>query len=894
MTESKGSLNDKTLKIALAAFLHDIGKFAQRARGKIGEAGEPAFYPSQSFLESNRARLQPYNNQTRSYTHEHAIYTAAFIDHFEKVLPECFQKLNWGGQEWVGDLAAGHHFVKRDEDAAYCKEWHNFERWIIAIADRLASALDREGIKNFEQVYNRNEEMANFKSARLWPIMESIKTSREAGSHSEGAFNSRVPLKSLRSNQFFPAPKQQVLPVDNNAGAKEYRQLFFEFVEELKGLEKFAGNVELWFEQFENLYMRYAGQIPAATVSPAMQDISLYDHSRITAAIAVALYQFHSETGKIEISDVEDSKTDKFLFIGAGLFGIQKFIFASGGSTNKAAAKILRGRSFYVSLLSELVADLILRETGLPITSLIFNAAGQATILAPNLPRVLDAIDRVRKKINDWLIECFYGQTSLGIAAVKTSQFAITHEYRKMWHNLGRAMDEQKYKKFDISVYGGVQKQFFAEFDGETGLCQFCGQRPARASLSSDVDGGAICALCYDQLELGARLVKAEAVAIWNDNVSAFERKIQKPVFGEYQVWLGPIGEAVKQSLKSNIISLARLTPSSDESEWRKIAFKPLKGYVPVYSESDVEVKTDSTADEICPGAIKSFEILAQASIKDGGPGTGKTGVAALGVLKADVDNLGMIFGMGLHEDIQTLTRISILSRQFNNFFAVYLPSLLAEKFTNVYTVFAGGDDLFLIGPWCDIVDLAPVIRKKFSEFVCGNKDITISMGISVHKPGEPVRSMAQSAEEALEHAKAFPGKDAVTIFGETVKFENLDNLFALGDQIQAWVNNGFLHTAMLYRFNKAIEEVDQADAYLAEKSIRRVKKIRLAELASNLSWKARLKYSLIRSRSDKNLKAGDEASRRAELENMIGWIEKHRNAMRIPLWRVIYHRRKH
>lgn len=893
MTEKQGYLNDKTLKIALAAFLHDIGKFAQRARGNIGEAGEPAFYPSQSFLDSNRERLQPYNPQNKTYTHEHAIYTAAFIDHFEKIMPECFQKLNWGGQEWVGDLAAGHHFVRREGDASYVKDWHNFERWVIAVADRLASALDREGIKNFEQGYNRNAEMANYKSARLWPIMESIKTSREAGSHSEGSFNSRVPLKALRAQQFFPGPKQQVLPADNSAGAKEYQQLFYEFVEELKGLEKFTKNVELWFEQFENLYMRYAGQIPAATVSPAMQDISLYDHSRITAALAVALYQYHSETGKTEIADVEDNKADKLLFIGAGLFGIQKFIFASGGSTNKAAAKLLRGRSFYVSLLSELVADLILREAGLPVTSLILNAAGQATILAPNLPRVLDSVERVRKKVNDWLIEGFYGQTSLGIAAVSTSQYEITHEYRKMWHNLGRAMEEQKYQKFDISVYGGVQKQFFAEFSGNLGVCPFCGQRPALARQPRGDDEAVICAICSDQLDLGARLVKAEAVAIWRDHTSAFDRKLQKPFFGEYQVWLGPLSEAVKQALKSNIISLARLTQSSSDDEWRKIAFKPLKAYVPVYSESDEAVERTHDTEDVFPGAIKSFEVLANSSVKDGGPGVGKLGVAALGVLKADVDNLGMIFGMGLHEDIQTLTRISILSRQFNNFFAIYLPSLLAEKFTNVYTVFAGGDDLFLIGPWCDIVDLAPVIKKKFSEFVCGNRDITISMGISIHKPGEPVRSMAQSAEEALENAKASPGKDAVTIFGETVKFESLENLYKLGDQIQSWVNGGLLNTAMLYRFNNAIEEVRRADTYIAAISAGKSKKIRLAELAGTFSWKARLKYSLIRNRSDKNLKAGDEAARRAELENMIGWIEKHRNAMRIPLWRVIYGRRK-
>lgn len=266
----------------------------------------------------------------------------------------------------------------------------------------------------------------------------------------------------------------------------------------------------------------------------------------------------------------------------------------------------------------------------------------------------------------------------------------------------------------------------------------------------------------------------------------------------------------------------------------------------------------------------------------------GIEGIAALGVLKADVDNLGMIFRHGLHEDIQTLTRISILSRQFNNFFAIYLPHLLRNEYPNIYTVFAGGDDLFLIGPWCDILKLAPVVKRKFAEFVCKNDDITISMGISIHKPNEPVREIAMAAEEALDRSKSNPGKDSVTIFGETVKFARLAELEKLGEEIQTWLSNGMLNTAMLYRFNTAIGEVKRADM-----AVKKATRMTLSELASALSWKARLKYSLIRSRSEIALKPGDEALRKADLEQMIGWIEEHKDAMRIPLWRAIYSRRK-
>ena len=889
MKDSQTCLSDETLKIALAAFLHDIGKFAQRARGKVGESGEPAFYPSQKFIDDNRERLQPCNPMTKQYSHEHAIYTAAFFDHLEKVLPKCFYRASWAGREWVGDLAAGHHFVRREDQPSYVKDWHSFERWIIAIADRLASALDREGFRNFDEGYNRNEEIANFKSARLWPVMEKIRTGRASDiNHNDGSFKYRVPLKALQEDRFFPAEKSDAMPDNNSAGADEYRKLFYEFVEELRGLEQFTGNVELWFEQFENLYMRYAGQIPAATVSPAMQDISLYDHSKITAAIAVALYQYHSENKKTEIADVEDGNADKLLFIGAGFFGIQKFIFASGGSTNKAAAKILRGRSFYVSLLSELVADMILRETGLPITSLIFNAAGQATILAPNLPRVRESVEKVKRQVNDWLINCFYGQTSLGVACVPVSQQAIGQEYRKVLNKLGRAMERQKYQKFDISRLGGVQKQFFERFDDNLGICPFCGQRPATDRFNDDQEGSTICGICHDQLDLGKRLVKAGAIAVWKNDNEAFDRILHEPVFGIYQVWLGSLGEVIKRAEKGKLISMARITPASEEPEWRRIAYKPLKGYVPVYTAEDEQNESLNAIEPVEAGAVKSFETMAHSAVKNGGPGGGKTGVAALGVLKADVDNLGMIFRHGLHEDIQTLTRISILSRQFNNFFAIYLPHLLRNEYPNIYTVFAGGDDLFLIGPWCDILKLAPVVKRKFAEFVCKNDDITISIGISIHKPNEPVREIAMAAEEALDRSKSNPGKDSVTIFGETVKFARLAELEKLGDEIQTWLSNGMLNTAMLYRFNTAIEEVKRADM-----AVKKAARMTLSELASALSWKARLKYSLIRSRSEIALKPGDEALRKADLEQMIGWIEEHKDAMRIPLWRAIYSRRK-
>lgn len=899
----------KTMKIALAAFLHDIGKFAQRSHGDKAKPGDRAFYPSQEFLDSHRALYQPYNSVTKRYTHEHAIYTAAFIDHLEALLPDCFNDSDWGGKSWIAELAAGHHLLKKEEGGL-----QPAMRWSIAIADRLASSLDRAVAKEFEKSYNLQEEIINFRCARQWPIMEAIKIHSESDSSKENSFKFRIPLEELADDKFLPDLKENIEPENNSTAQEQYRNLFYKFYEELKGLKQFKDNVELWFAQFDNLYMRYAGQIPAATISNSMKDISLYDHSKITAAIATALYLYHEQNGETDVESYkkiinefkkkeelenkgnpekkssEDEKCrfkkfvfsrlnqineKKFLFVGTSFFGIQKFIFSSGAQTNKNAAKILRGRSFYVSLFSEAIADMLLKETGLPVTSIIFNAAGQVTLLAPNLQYIKEAVDRVKKQANEWLLKRFYGQTSLGLAYTEVSQEEIGFKYREIWNNFSIEMEEQKYTKFDLSKFGGAQKQFFAEYNNEYGVCRFCGKRPA-IMYSDSENSIPVCGVCQDQITMGAKLVKADAIALWKDGEADFKEKLCEPLFGQYHVWLGKLGEAVNNANSSNVRLLARLSNSINDIEWRKVAYRPLKAYVPF-----VEDKEDRS--------VKSFEDLAECAVKEDLKTGDRIGVKAIGVLKADVDNLGKIFSLGLNNSIQTLTRTSVLSRQLNNFFAVYLPHLFETEYPEIYTVFAGGDDLFLIGPHDQILDIAPRIREEFRKFVCNNSEVTLSMGISVHKPGEPVAIMANAAEEALEEAKTNAGKDSICVFGEVVKWDKYKELLLIKSELKKWCDIGAVNTSILYRFNKAIE--DMMDARRLTESVMKNKKISIAELSHALSWKGRLKYSLIRTINNYHGKSSDFDI--FELEKIIPWLELYGSSIRIPLWSEIYRRRK-
>ena len=133
------------------------------------------------------------------------------------------------------------------------------------------------------------------------------------------------------------------------------------------------------------------------------------------------------------------------------------------------------------------------------------------------------------------------------------------------------------------------------------------------------------------------------------------------------------------------------------------------------------------------------------------------------------------------------------LSRQMNAFFAVYLPYLCQTEFPQTYTVFAGGDDFFLIGPWGQSIRLALRMRERFAAYVAENPDIHFSTGMIMSKPGIPIRQMARQAESALERAKhhrptahAKPPKNRVTLWNTVVSWDELGTLIDRSDRLGA------------------------------------------------------------------------------------------------------------
>ena len=177
-----------------------------------------------------------------------------------------------------------------------------------------------------------------------------------------------------------------------------------------------------------------------------------------------------------------------------------------------------------------------------------------------------------------------------------------------------------------------------------------------------------------------------------------------------------------------------------------------------------------------------------------------------LGYLKADVDYLGILFAQGLRRDeggYDTAAHVAALSRQLDFFFSGWMQHLLSQvsDYKNFYTIFSGGDDLFLVGPWDKAVKLAGEINTKLFEFTGRNADITLSAGVLLTKERYPISRAAEDAEKVLELSKeGQPGgqqRNQLTVLGDTFSWPAAPQILAEIDKLYGL--SGYLTSAFLY-----------------------------------------------------------------------------------------------
>jgi CRISPR-associated protein Csm1 len=788
-------LLEQSSRIALAAFLHDLGKFAERAKIPV----------NQEILDGNKQLYcpnpKPFTDARGRFTHVHAAYTGLAMDLIEEYMPSLkgvdFAPFGSWKTQTVDDsfinAAAKHH--KPD----------SFLQWIIATADRVASGFDREEFEEYNQGEDITRTGKNHYTARQLTLFEQINKS----GLSEQDFLYRYPLKPLSPDSIFPVTANGCEHNDNEKAQKEYSELWKGFTEALKQMPKsHRDNWSLWLDHFETLWGVYTQAIPSATAFNVRPDVSLYDHSRVAAALATALWRFHHDLGRTDadaakqLKDQQHSwKEKKFLLIQGDFFGIQDFIFANGGDTNKRAAKLLRGRSFYVSLLSECAALKVLDALNLPSTSQVINAAGKFMIVAPNTDNTKAALQKVRQEMDGWFLQHSWGQAGVGLAWTEASCNDFRRNpkgeklspYRKLIDKLFAQMEIIKGQRFNLCASESapiIFKDFRASFDKNKGVCQIDGRSPASQQIDNDTF---ISTLAHDQIETGHWLTRRERILITRQSLG-MTSALKIPVFGYHISFAGDEDAQGKFGAEARNGNLLRAwdfsLPDKDDKHkplWNGYARRTINAYVPLFddkAQAEAALGKYAGEEKLDLDDAKTLNHIAceDQVLQDNHQWQG---ISALSTLKGDVDNLGMIFQTGLGDNI-SFSKTAALSRQINAFFTVYLPWLCQTEYPNTYTVFAGGDDFFLIGPWLSQIKLAGKMRQAFQDYVARNPEIHFSAGISTTKPGLPINQLGNMAEEALDQAKAHNPeaikgarlpKNAVSCFNQKMFWEEFVEL---------------------------------------------------------------------------------------------------------------------
>lgn len=548
---------------------------------------------------------------------------------------------------------------------------------------------------------------------------------------------------------------------------------------------------ETYLEKILSALRQHAWGVPSEYHAwPA--DVSLYDHARIMAAIAACLTEvdpaklkeidaalaqgFHAP-GKLTETQEQLLSEPVGLLIGGDISGIQRFICTISGD---GAARALRGRSFYLQVLTEVLVRSILNELNLSYCSVIYAGGGNFYLLAPlsaaeKLPSIRTRI--ARKLLRHHGIELYL---SLGSAAIPFSGFrkgAFPTYWNRMHQDLG-VRKQQRYRElgaemhplvFQPQPHGGNQEK----------VCAVCGEEKADAKRVADT-GERICRSCESFGDvLGRRLPETGFIRFTFGDPVEGEPGSFEDTLAEFGVGFElfsktgkPLGEAAVQIPNPRRSVVWEI--DDPDSSWRAPASPLPTVRWRHYVAAEVPYATfDEMQDAIVEGTKR------------------------LGVLRMDVDNLGEVFQTGFGkgtESIATISRISALSFQLSLFFEGYLKRL-CEKYSHIYTVYSGGDDLFLVGPWQEALELAFEVHRQFTRYTHENPLLHISGGMSFIHGKYPIAQAADDAHDAEEMAKSVEGKNAFAFLDEAFRW---DDFAKVAEKKALLVSNRDLPSALL------------------------------------------------------------------------------------------------
>ena len=219
--------------------------------------------------------------------------------------------------------------------------------------------------------------------------------------------------------------------------------------------------------------------------------------------------------------------------------------------------------------------------------------------------------------------------------------------------------------------------------------------------------------------------------------------------------------------------------------------------------------------------------------VKDG------VGIKRLGVLRGDIDNLGKAFVGGFEKNKQTLSKSAAFSRKLTQFFKYDINNILRNPVykipfsdgedentdRKIAIIYSGGDDVFVVGAWKDIIEFGVDLYNNLKEYTQGT--LTVSAGLGIYMPKYPISYMAEKTGELEDYSKKLDGKNAITLFDK-------NNSYHWDEFIDKVMGEKF---ATVSEFFSTVEDKGKSLLYnLLELFRNRDKKINIARMAYTLA----------------------------------------------------------
>lgn len=620
------------------------------------------------------------------------------------------------GADWFDEIADNqvisdqirYHMANYQSD----KLGNDHLAYITYIADNIASGVDRR---------QSNEESDEDASAKIWDTYTNqADIFNVFGSQTDKRYFKPTVLNLKSEPNFASANYEPFSKGDYAAIATRIKN----------ELAEFEFN-QAQIDSLLNLFEATLSFVPSSTNTKEIADISLAEHSRLTAAFALAIYDYLEDKGRHNYKEDLFTKAsafyeeEAFLLASFDLSGIQDFIYNIATS---GAAKQLKARSLYLDFMSEYIADSLLDKLGLNRANLLYVGGGHAYFVLANTEKTVETLVQFEKDFNQFLLANFqtrlyvaFGWGSFAAKAIM-SELNSPESYRQVYQKSSRMISEKKISRYDYQTLMLLN----------------------RGGKSSERE----CEICHSVEDLVDSEKKKQKVCVICQGLYCFSKEIAHNHF---------------------IITKNKGLPIGPNACLKGIAFEKLsqEDFSRVYVKNDYEAGTVK-ASRVFVGYYQHTTIDKYADLSKN---ENKLGVKRLAVVRLDVDDLGAAFMAGFSQQgngqYSTLSRSATFSRSMSLFFKVYINQFASDKKLSI--IYAGGDDVFAIGSWQDIIEFTVELRQNFIKWTNGK--LTLSAGIGLFADKTPISLMAHQTGELEEAAKGNE-KDSISLFSSDYTFK--------------------------------------------------------------------------------------------------------------------------